>query len=684
MPKFDHAQELRIVDAIAHLKANPKAKKTQIALQYRVSYSTFLARLKGVQPGNRGGHNARLNVFEDEALKGYMEFLCRIGMPPDKRAIVKATNLLLEERGEDRVSKEWGRRWLLKNKQYYKNIRSKTLHAERKAIHHTEEIQLHFQQFQEMIVRYSIEQKDVWNFDEIGFRIGCLRGRMVVVPADIKAIYLADPDNRESITALECCSAGGLSIAPFLILKGDIMLEKHFENKMDDKAKLGCSLTGFTNDRLSFKWLEHFNELTKDGIKDRWRVLIMDGHGSHLSDHFKFYAFKNRIIPFLLPSHSTHLLQPLDVGVFSAMKQHHQNALYDSIRYGDYTFDRTDFLAAFQEIHNSTMKKGTIIGSFIKTGLFPLDPEVVLSKMAHFDGYSEALDTMDLPFCPSTPPLRPFQQPPTTQSRETHEKYLEQRVLDHIDGLCPLSPSYSASLQSYHQFTARKAREIRLIEQNEVERQVQAKAKAALRAGSSRYVQKSGVISFGEARAQIQERATKEWLQEGHREVVNFAQQRAIRALQKEREKLEKKDKLERQKAVKLAVFKLDEAITKLGLRALVEQSTNNLTSEFWGPLECHVKHKGELWDQRQAIEVTIDSYMEWRVKWLGVLWDLKPKGGRKHVFYQKMAEKALLRTRGLGIHQRLKLDQKNGIYYYHLIVGDIPYYPLFQEVDFD
>jgi hypothetical protein len=213
---------------------------------------------------------------------------------------------------------------------------------------------------------------------------------------------------------------------------------------------------------------------------------------------------------------------------------------------------------------------------------------------------------------------------------------------------------------------------------------VQAKAKAALRAGSSRYIQKSGVISFGDARAQIQERATKEWLQEGRGEVVNFAQQRAIRALQKEREKLEKRDKLERQSAVKLAVFKLDEAITKLGLRALVEQSTNNLTSEFWRPLEWYIKHKGELWDRNQAIEVTIDGYMEWRVKWLGILWDLKPNGIRKHVFYQKMAEKAALRIRGLGIHQRLKMDQKNGVYYYHLIAGNMSYYPLVQDVDFN
>lgn len=88
---------------------------------------------------------------------------------------------------------------------------------------------------------------------------------MVIVPADVKAIYLADPDNRESITALECCSAGGQSIAPFLILKGDILLEKHFKNNMNNKAKLACSPTGFTNDRLTYQWLEHFNELTRSG-----------------------------------------------------------------------------------------------------------------------------------------------------------------------------------------------------------------------------------------------------------------------------------------------------------------------------------------------------------------------------------------------------------------------------------
>jgi hypothetical protein len=45
-------------------------------------------------------------------------------------------------------------------------------------------------------------------------------------------------------------------------------------------------------------------------------MLIFDGHGSHLSDEFLLFAWEKKILPFLFPAHTTHLLQPLDVGVF--------------------------------------------------------------------------------------------------------------------------------------------------------------------------------------------------------------------------------------------------------------------------------------------------------------------------------------------------------------------------------
>lgn len=42
----------------------------------------------------------------------------------------------------------------------------------------------------------SILPQDIYNFDETGFRIGCLGGRMVMTHSDQKAAYVANFDCR--------------------------------------------------------------------------------------------------------------------------------------------------------------------------------------------------------------------------------------------------------------------------------------------------------------------------------------------------------------------------------------------------------------------------------------------------------------------------------------------------------
>ena len=45
-----------------------------------------------------------------------------------------------------------------------------------------------------------------------------------------------------------------------------------------------------------------------------YRLLILDGHSSHYNWEFFDYCLNAKILPLCLPAHSTHLLQPLDVG----------------------------------------------------------------------------------------------------------------------------------------------------------------------------------------------------------------------------------------------------------------------------------------------------------------------------------------------------------------------------------
>ena len=49
-------------------------------------------------------------------------------------------------------------------------------------------------------------------------------------------------------------------------------------------------------------------------------ILIQDGHGSHVSIELIELARKNDVHLLCLPAHCTHILQPLDVGVFKSFK----------------------------------------------------------------------------------------------------------------------------------------------------------------------------------------------------------------------------------------------------------------------------------------------------------------------------------------------------------------------------
>jgi hypothetical protein len=69
--------------------------------------------------------------------------------------------------------------------------------------------------------------------------------------------------------------------------------------------------------------------------------------------------------------------------------------------------------------------------------------------------------------------------------------------------------------------------EAKLIEKREVDCQYAALEKHKLKSGSSRYVQKGGVIRVRDARSQIHQRDTIEWLKEASKDVVNMAEQRA-------------------------------------------------------------------------------------------------------------------------------------------------------------
>lgn len=57
----------------------------------------------------------------------------------------------------------------------------------------------------------------------------------------------------------------------------------------------------------------------------------MDGHVSHMTWEFFDFCLSHKIVPIFLPPHSTHQLQPLDVGLFSPLQKYYSNVLNEAM-----------------------------------------------------------------------------------------------------------------------------------------------------------------------------------------------------------------------------------------------------------------------------------------------------------------------------------------------------------------
>ena len=77
-----------------------------------------------------------------------------------------------------------------------------------------------------------------------------------------------------------------------------------------------CSDAGWVNSELFFDWFKLFLEVP----------LIFDGHASHISIQVVELAQSHQIDLLCLPAHTTHLQQPLDVGVFKSLKAYYYKA----------------------------------------------------------------------------------------------------------------------------------------------------------------------------------------------------------------------------------------------------------------------------------------------------------------------------------------------------------------------
>ncbi|KAJ6086156.1 hypothetical protein N7486_010669 [Penicillium sp. IBT 16267x] len=432
MPELYQSIEARIQLAILELENVESPNIKAWAREHNLPYQRLLARYKGRSSrSERTPSGRKLDESQEAALCRYIDFLDSIYLPPKRPVIAAAANAILASYHIDDSTKpptiggHWLQRFLRRHPEYLSR-RQRAMDIERKKCLDKQVAKDWFDSYQETIAQYGITADDIWNFDETGFNIGVGRDQWIITREPKRQISGGFSTNREYATVIEAVSATGSTIAPVVILSAKLLLLRWFEIVGDER--IAVTETGYLNNVLALQWIQLFNKLTKDSAKGTHRMLLCDQFGSHLTYEFVKYCEDHNIILFFLPPHSSHLLQPLDVGVFSAYKHWHSEWVYDATVSGYEKITKDDFLSAIAQIRQKTFKPSTIKLGFRLTGLWPINPSLIIDSLVD--------SARDFSYnTPSPPSSTASQDSSDLSTPKTAErvKRLEERLEDKIN-----------------------------------------------------------------------------------------------------------------------------------------------------------------------------------------------------------------------------------------------------------
>ena len=196
---------------------------------------------------------------------------------------------------------------------------------------------LYFDLVHSKIEEFDVLPGNIYNMDEKGFMIGQIGRSKRVFSRETwekrrKTEDLQD-GSREWITVLACVGADGDALPPGLIFQGmNGVIQSNWVQDIKPKHQVfyTSSPSGWSNNDIGLAWLEQvFDRHTKKKARRAWRLLIIDGHGSHVTLEFIEYCYQNKILLLILPPHSTHTLQPLDVVMFKSLSSGYSRELSD-------------------------------------------------------------------------------------------------------------------------------------------------------------------------------------------------------------------------------------------------------------------------------------------------------------------------------------------------------------------
>lgn len=183
------------------------------------------------------------------------------------------------------------------------------------------------------------------------------------------------PGNCEWVKVIQGVNSQGWIVPPFVIVAGRNHLSSWYQNSgFPPDWVISVTDIGWTTNEKGVYWICHFEKHTRPQTVGSYRLSILDGHESQHSEEFEEYCKGNNIITLCMPPHSSHILQPLDIGCFGPLKKACGRHIEDMMRAHITHITKDDFFPAFRNAFSAAMTESNIQGGFRGAGLVPIHP----------------------------------------------------------------------------------------------------------------------------------------------------------------------------------------------------------------------------------------------------------------------------------------------------------------------
>ena len=245
-----------------------------------------------------------------------------------------------------------------------------------------EVVKMWFEAVTELRLEQQYAPDQIYNMDESGFAVGDSQSSRALVNIREDSSWKVINGRQEWITAIECVSAAGVVIPPLIIFKAKYTNTAWIPPDTPLDWRFSTSNSGWTSDSHAYEWLTTvFEPTTRPANSTLYRLLIMDGHGSHITANVIAYCMEHAIDLLILPPHTSHKLQPLDVSVFSPLKRALAAETDAAARLDSGRIQRVEWTSMYIRAREKALTLVNIVSGWKATGLEPLSPITILDKL---------------------------------------------------------------------------------------------------------------------------------------------------------------------------------------------------------------------------------------------------------------------------------------------------------------